>query len=454
MNPIAAVILAVLIFLILRLSKRGALLALLSGALYLSQSQRIDLLGLNLFPTRLLEIALAARLIARHEWSFSRLTALDKAFVALYIYATVVFLLRSPDGQAFRVGMMVDAFIVYFSCRSLIESPDDFRWLLRSFVLLLIPFVLVVIVERITAHSPLAFMGWGASDELGGSAGWVREGRLRCFGSFRHPSLLGTLGVSFMPLLVGMAFRPEDRRRAVLGIVLCVLIVLAANSGGPVSGVGFGCAAWMCWKIRAKMRLLRWGLVAFVCLMAVVMKAPVWYLIAHVSSVTGGDGWHRAYLMQVSYDHLRVWWLAGMPLADTVDWFPYSLQANAGADITNQFIWFGITAGIGATALFVLVLQRAFSALGKALEAIHEAAPQGSEAELFLWGLGAMLATHIVTWLGITYFDQTYVFWFMQLAAISSLSDWYMKTPITPAPKTAEEETDSEMTGSLQITAQ
>jgi hypothetical protein len=34
-----------------------------------------------------------------------------------------------------------------------------------------------------------------------------------------------------------------------------------------------------------------------------------------------------------------------------------------------------------------------------------------------------MLAVHISNWVGITYFDQFYAIWFMQLAAIVSLTE-------------------------------
>jgi hypothetical protein len=440
MNPLAALVLVVLCVVILTAPRRWALLALLTGALYVTQYEAISLLGLNLFSARLLELMLLARVLTRREWSFFNLNAIDRAVLLLYVYATVVFLLRSKDGQAYQVGGAVDAFLVYFSCRALIGSPEDFRWLLRSFVLLLIPFVLAVAIERLKGHSPLAFVGWGSQEGT-----WMRDGKVRCFGSFRNPTLLGTIGVSFIPIFVGMAFRPEDRNRAALGIALCLTIVWAANSGGPVSGVAFGAFAWLFWKVRTKMRAVRWGIVAFISLAAILMKAPVWYLVAHVSEITGGDGWHRAFLMDVSFQNLGKWWLAGMPITDTISWFPYSLAATNGADITNQFVGFGITAGVGALALFILLLARAFSALGKALHAVRTASMQPDEDEFLLWGLGAMLAAHIINWLGITYFDQIYVFWFVQLAAISTLSDWYLKKTSEAGPETQEEETGSEL---------
>ena len=40
-----------------------------------------------------------------------------------------------------------------------------------------------------------------------------------------------------------------------------------------------------------------------------------------------------------------------------------------------------------------------------------------------------MLVVHIVNWFGITYWDQSYVIWFMQLAAVTGLSEACLKSP-------------------------
>jgi hypothetical protein len=158
------------------------------------------------------------------------------------------------------------------------------------------------------------------------------------------------------------------------------------------------------------------------------MKAPVWYLIMHISDVTGGDGWHRAYLIDMAYRHLSQWWFAGMPIEQTADWMPYILGATGGADMTNAFLSFGIQAGLAAILLFILLLTRAFSSLGKALAVVRHDSEQFRNVEVLLWSLGAMLVTHVVNWFGIAYFDQMYVIWFMQLAVISTLSEVIIDT--------------------------
>jgi hypothetical protein len=168
---------------------------------------------------------------------------------------------------------------------------------------------------------------------------------------------------------------------------------------------------------------LRWALVGIVAMLAAAMKAPIWYLPAKVSAITGGDGWHRSYLMDVAFHDLASWWFVGMDIANTKEWFPYQVAATGAADITNQFIAFGLNAGVLAIALLVLVLVRAFGVVGQAMAVARTQAVGPSDVEYILWGLGCTMVVHVSTWLGITYnFDQTYCIWTLHLAALGSIS--------------------------------
>ncbi len=413
MNAVGASILVVLLLVVLLAPRCSAALGLMAGVMYLTQAQAMNVLGLNLFAVRFLELAGFVRVMARGEFSFSRLNKIDQALILLYGYTTMLYLLRAAEGQAYIVGKAVDALLTYFTFRGLVANMEEWRSYLRSLLVLLAPYAVVVLVEALTHHNVFSLMGGGTYD-------WVRAGRFRCLGSFRHPDLLGTLGASFLPLYIGLACTGRERILAVAGIGFCLALVWASNSGGPLCASAAGVLCWSLWRVRAEMRKLRWVMIGMIGLLALVMKAPVWYLIARVSSITGGDGWHRAYLVDVSFQHLGSWWLAGIPLSETSEWFPYSL--DFGADITNQFLSFGFTAGLGAIALLILLLTRAFSSIGQTLSAVRSISPHPSEGEFLLWGLGAMLTVHIVNWFGISYFDQFYVVWFMQLAAISTLT--------------------------------
>lgn len=265
--------------------------------------------------------------------------------------------------------------------------------------------------------------------------GWERGDRFRAVGTFRNPDLLGALGASFLPLYIGLACVKAQRKLACLGIGLCLAIVWASNSGGPIGATIMALTGWLLWRKRTQMRTVRRWMMGGLILLALVMKAPVWYLLERVSQVTGGDGYNRAYLIDVSFQNLGQWWFAGMPITETVNWFPYSHPLTGGADITNQFISFGLTAGLGAIVLLILLLKHTFSSLGEALATVRSHSEEPSPDEFLLWGFGVLVATHIITWLGITYYDQFYVVWFLQLAAISSISTSCIRASLAESEK-------------------
>jgi transcription antitermination factor NusG len=331
-----------------------------------------------------------------------------------------------------QIGAAIDAYLCYFSFRGLAGGVENFRWFLRKFLLLLVPYVVLILYESVFQHNLFQSMGGFFSEE------WVRDGRTRCQGSFRNASLLGSIFASFLPLYLGLWFSKIDRKMSVLGIGLCLLIVWSSNSGGPASAVAVAMLGWAFWKLRTKMKFVRRSAVAGFIAMAVIMNAPVWYIIAKVSSVTGGAGWHRAHLLDMAFQHLDRWWLSGMPMTDTADWFPYVLSITGGADITNQFLAFGISAGLLASLLFCAMLIQAYKKIGQSLAIVRSRNDGRDVTEPILWGLGVMLTVHCTNWLGITYFDQSYVIWYFDLAVINNLTESCLA-----AAKVEEEEVNS-----------
>ena len=159
MNAIGATILTFLLLLVLFACRRWALLGMMAGVLYLTQAQTIDVLGINFFAIRFLELAGFIRIIVRREIIFSSLNGIDRIYFFLYAYTTTVFLIRSNKGQINAIGMLVDALLVYFTFRALIRNIDDFKWFLGVFVFLLFPFVALVSVEMLTHENPFTLIG-------------------------------------------------------------------------------------------------------------------------------------------------------------------------------------------------------------------------------------------------------------------------------------------------------
>lgn len=414
MNAIGLTTLGLMLVPVLFAPARWALLGVFGGVLYMTLGQVIDLLGFHIYPSRVLTLAAFVRVLMRGEWSLSMLNDIDKILLLLFGYQTAVFILNGNGSAINIIGLLVDTTLAYFAGRGLLRSFDDLTWILRALAALLLPYVMLLYMESSTGSNPFtAVGGFGDHD--------FRSGRPRCMGSFAHPGTLGTFGASFLPLFVALSLHPAKRILGILGLSLCLAIVFFANSGGPVTCVILGGMGWLFWRLRTKMAMVRVWFVATLVFLGFAMKAPLWYLPAKVSAITGGDGWHRSYLMDVAFRHLDQWWLAGMSVLETKDWFPY-VVVTGGADIINYYLGFGIAAGVGAIGLFCFLLVRAFSRLGRALAMIRLQGSGCSERETLLWALGVVLAVHVFNWFGMVYFDQYYVVFFLQLAALSTLS--------------------------------
>ncbi len=346
--------------------------------------------------------------------------------LAAYTYMTAVFLVRTLLGfgtsaevtmvtTLSKVGELIDVFFLYVACRGLVHEVSDFRWLLEKAVFLLLPFVALVFIERFTWRNPLVILG--SIPAIWVDAG---DGRIRCFGSFLHPALLGTFGAIMALSYMGLAASRSSRAIGCIGVFLSLMIVILANSGGPITMLAAGMLAWGCWPIRERLKLLRFAILGMLILLAVIMRDPIWYLPSKMSILFGGGGWHRSFLMNQAIVHLDNWWLAGMPLDMTREWLPY-LTLGA-ADVTNLYLSFGIDGGLMALFLLIGLLVVAFSEIGKSLVASRNARQLERKNELLLWALGASMVGHAANFLSITYFDQTTVVWLLQLAVIASAS--------------------------------
>ena len=411
MTPLTLAVLSTAGLLITAAPRRYALAAFLAGIFYLTQTQGIWLGGLNLYGLRVLEVFTFIRVLARQEFSFRALIAIDRLLIALMLYTAAVYCLRSSEGQLFQIGYAIDAYLCYFSFRGLLQTEDDYIWILRAMALILLPYAVVVLYESYTSNNLFSTLGG-----RGPSADRYRGGRLRACGTFRHPSILGSIGAALFAMYLAPAITRTTRYWGIAGVLAGGALVWASNSGGPAGSVIIAVACWVGWPLRHRMRKVRWVLCLLLVACAVLMKAPVWYLLTKVSSVSGGGGYHRSKLMDQAFKHLDEWWFVGMPIEQTRPWFPYFVSSTGGADITNQFLKFGLTAGIGAMFLLFILVWQVYKRIGDSIALTAENDLQFSAQKRILWSVGVAVTVHQFSWLGISYFDQSAAFWYATLA--------------------------------------
>jgi hypothetical protein len=420
MNAIGTAILSLTLLFVVFGSRRLAAGAFLVSIVYLTQHQQVDLLGINLYALRFVELALLARLLVRSEINSFRPTIFDWLMPAQILYVTVVYCVFREDGIAFRIGSAIDSLICYFAVRTLITSTEDLLAFLRLSALILLPYAILVTYESFTGKNPFSVIG----GRIGGPD-MIRGDRMRAAGTFRHASLLGTLGATFLPLFAALLFDRTTRRTGIIGVCSAALIVFASNSGAPLSCALIALAGWAAWPLRRRLRLLQFAALALFVTLVSLMKAPVWYLVAKVSSITGGDGWHRSRLMEQAYNSMADWWAVGMPITKTRDWFPYFIEKTGAADITNLFVSYGLNGGLIAMGLLLTTLIVGFVQVGRGLRLARSINPTPVLQEKLLWSLGVVLLIHIFNWIGITYFDQSYALWCLHAGVLASLTAPY-----------------------------
>lgn len=394
-------------------------MGIISGVCYLTQGQELELATINFTAIRIVLLAGFIRIIARKEFSFSSLNQIDRMLLIFISVRFLVSVLNSPSSLMNSIGYLYNVLLTYFMFRGLLNDPTTFRQVLKDTVLLILPFTIFIIVEGITGRNYFSTMGGVPDTPL------LREGYYRCQASFRHSITAGTFGATLVPLFTCLIFSVSERYRGVIGIILGVLIVIASHSSGPLLALLSGVIAWMCWPLREKMRMVRWAIVATLVSLHVVMKAPVWFIFARISDIIGGGGWHRANLIDQFVNHFQDWWLMGMPIEKTWDWAATRMPWG-GVDVTNEYVSVGISGGLISLILFIVLLTKCYQSLGFTMERIRGGGPNVEQNEILLWGLGCALFSHTVNLFSVTYWDQSYVMWYMLLAVISGLTEHYL----------------------------
>jgi hypothetical protein len=223
----------------------------------------------------------------------------------------------------------------------------------------------------------------------------MRDGVLRSSGT------MGALGGgSFAGVLVPLFLwlwteGKSQRMAAYVGLAGAMAMLITAHASTPWMALGAGLLALGFWPLRKRMRIIRWGLVLILVSLHLVMKAPVWNLIARVDITGSSSSWHRYTLVNQTILHFSDWWLLGYRYYDHWDWDMW--------DTSNLFVAAALTGGLVTLVLVVLVFKRSFGAIGTARKRVNGDLKQ----EWFLWCLGSALFACVVACFGIAFLYQS-----------------------------------------------
>ncbi|MBN1129340.1 MAG: hypothetical protein JXA71_10155 [Chitinispirillaceae bacterium] len=426
MTPTAMVFTSLLAILILSLPRKYAVIPVLIGASYLTIGQFLLIGPFHFYLLRLLISVAWLRIIIKKEHEGFWFNSIDKTVLLWGVIAIVTGTFQDTSkmvpGLVNSLGWCFNTLGVYFIFRITIQESDDIKRTVKVLAIILIPLALSMLMEKQTGRNPFFFLG-GVPE-----FSQIREGSLRAQGPFLHPILAGTAAVTAIPLLVSLWWN-MDRGKifAVLGIVSAMGITFACASSGPVLTLLVVLLSMAVWFLRDFLGLVRWGIVLGIIGLQLVMKAPFWHILGKIGNQTGGTGYHRSELIDSAIAHFNEWWLVGTTytrhwMATGVTW------SKDHTDITSQYIAQGVMGGALLLLVFFIIIIKCFLTIGRALKGLPD---ERLGDTILLWSMGAALVGHTVSFISVSYFDQTVVFYYLLIALISSSSFCFYEPPAT-----------------------
>ena len=406
LHPVIAVATVVATVLILFGPRKKVLIPFFLVAFLGSWGQFIYIFGVHLFIARILVLAGIIRVFSfkdrdggpRLAGGWTSVDTVYTLWVAFHALSDLILTRGSSASFVYQSGFIWDSLGGYLLIRALIRGQDDIVRIVKVFAVLTAVLGVIMVNERFRDQNIFGYFG---SIPV---VPEIREGRIRAQAAFAHPILAGVAGATLVPLFWWLWKSGKARMAAVFGTVGSMLMVFSSASSTPVLAFGSGILGVCMWPLRKRMRLVRWGMVAALVSLHMVMKAPVWWLIARIDLIAGNSGFHRAASIDNCIRHFSDWWLYGSKAMATWGWDMW--------DLSNQFVVEADCGGIFTFICFVLVIAKSFGRIGRARKLVEG----DKDQEWFFWLLGVALFTHVVSFFGITYQDQNRYSWCAFLA--------------------------------------
>jgi hypothetical protein len=404
-NSITLAFTLVLGLLILGLRPKLTLAPLLLGAVCLPFGVSVTVGPFHFFMLRLLVLFGWLRVLKGVRYKLGKLQALDVLVMLFVVSELLVYtvLWQTTSAIVGRLGLAFDAIGLYFVFRRLLKDAIQPVRTVKVLAIIAVVIAVCVVIEHVAVRNPFSVFG-GVSP-----IPEIRGGRIRCQGPFAHSILAGTFGATLFPAVVSLWWRPGSAIWAVIGGAASVIIVLSSSSSGPILTLIAALAGLFMWPLRTYMRLIRWLAGAALISLQLIMNGPVWALIGKAAVFGSSSSDHRYELVDHFIRHADQWWLLG--IKSTTQW-GWGMQ-----DISNNYVRVGVDGGALSLLLFISIIVVSFKVLGRKLHAAkHIVATQR-----LIWGLGVSLFSHMIAFLGVSYWDQSIVIWYLLLALIASV---------------------------------
>jgi hypothetical protein len=416
LTPLGLALLLIAAVLILTVRRNTVVVPLLFGSLLIPFSEQVVVADLHFTAIRLLMACAWVRVLFGGRGIRLKLTKVDTMVISWAISGAITFTLlwASTSALVNRMGVLYDCLGIYFLLRSLLSDEASVYRAIRAMCIVAFCLGVCMLAEHLNGTS--VFFVFGSAPKISE----IRNGVIRAQGPFAHEILAGCLGATLTPLCAGMWWLNKSRLIALLGMIGSVTMTYTSFSSTAFLACGASVAALFMWTMRRYMRVLRWTIVLVLVALEMVMKAPVWALIGRIDLTGGSSGYHRFELVNQTILHFNEWWLIGEKT--TYQWGPNMW------DTANTYVETAVTGGLCTLVLFVAIIVVCFKDLGR-----YRKSTDDPEHAKWTWILGCALFAHLIVFIGITYYDQTVVGWYLLIAMISTIESKSVVPRVTDA---------------------
>jgi hypothetical protein len=299
------------------------------------------------------------------------------------------------------LGDFLDAFGGYLVVRFFIPDGEAVRRTIKALAVVCIIQGAFMLNEQISHVNLFGYIG-GFGPGL-----TIRDGKIRSEGVLGCIPAGGFAG-AIIPLFLWLWTQRKDRKLAYAGLVGATIMVFTSNSSTSLLALAASVLGLAFWPLRKRMRLMRQGLAVTLVAMQLVMKAPVWALIARVDLTGSSSGYHRFMLVDNCIRHFSDWWLIGCK--------GYMGWGFAMFDCCNQFVVQAVCGGLLTLVAYIAIFTRSFGAIGNARKRVEGDRGQ----EWLFWCLGSVLFSIVMAHFGINYAAEMQIGLFAVWASIST----------------------------------
>lgn len=352
------------------------------------------------------------RIVLKQEINTIRLNILDKITLIFVIIKTLTYVLlwQSFSALIMMIGSGFDILGIYFLSRFFIQRAEDIFTFFRLMSVLLILIATFVTIEAFTGKN--LFYIFGGLPEFSE----IRDGIVRCRGPFGHSISMGIFAAMFIPYLYYTFFIVKTDKVITL-ITFFAILVIEINTGSSTPIISMIAAIFGClmWSFRYYYKNIYLSFTFLLVTFQVFMNAPVYHLIKHFSLFDSSSIYHRFELIDEAINRFAEWWFVGTK--GVANW-GYLL-----GDTANHFVGVAVGGGIFSLITFILIIVISFKTLGWAI--IYYSKKRNAQYMALM--LGTMLFACIVSFFGISLWDQLIIAFYTNIALIALIEEKRIK---------------------------